>query len=87
MSFEEKAFNALQQIKLATRALDITQDQAIKLSRTPKQEIKIVDKITFKNFYKKPRFWTAIGAAVGLAATGDYIHALTAIGGLFGLGL
>lgn len=87
MGFEDKAFKVLQNINVATRALDITRDQAVKLSRTPKEEIKIIDKMTIKNFYTKPRFWVAFGSAIGLAATGDYIHALSTIGGLFGFGL
>lgn len=79
-------FEIFQAIKAAANVLDIPQHEAVKAKVIPHEEVAITQKITFKNFYRAPKFWIAIGSGIAAAATGDYLGAISGIFGLFGLG-
>lgn len=71
-------FNTLSIVKQAARLLDIPDMEAAKAKTTPRETIKISEKITWKNFYKNPSFWERFALAVLAGAAGDNMGAITA---------
>lgn len=67
--------------------LDIPEKEAEKAMNTPRDKVRVTQKIALDNFYKLPAFWVAIGTAIAGAATGDYFHAAGAVASLFGISI
>lgn len=44
--------------------------------------VKATKEITFKNFWRLPKFWGALGTAIVAGVTGDYFSVFTAFSSL-----
>lgn len=67
----------------AALLLGIPDHVAQKAKETDYDTVKVVEKVTVKNFYRNPSFWSAFGLAIVSGAAGDYLGTITSIISIF----
>lgn len=76
MLLSETAINLA---KTASVLLEIPESEAIKAKAISHNNVLVTEKVTVRNFYKNPSFWSAFGLAIVSGAAGDYVGTFTQI--------
>lgn len=84
MELMEQAKQKVTDTVKSSQLLDIPIQEAMVAHYTPYEEVKVVRRVTAKNFWKNPRFWVTAGTVIGSAIAGNHMEAINAAISLFG---